>query len=176
MATLPFTIQKQPELNLCWAACGSSIYNYYDPGPLYTICDIANAQLGRTDCCTDLTICDKQGYLDQALTYTHNYRGAIAGIPDFGVIQQEIGNGLLIALRVLWHTNNQGHFIVIHGCHDDETIDVQDPWPTRTPGTIALTQLAYFYNDLGEITHTFFTKRATDPLVSNISINQILHK
>lgn len=157
--TLNFVIQKQSAKNLCWAACGASISKFYDPNSQYQQCVIANKVLNQTKCCIDITKCDKTAKLSEALQVTGNYKDRYSGIPTFDVIKNQIVNGHVIALRINWNDNNQGHFIVIHGFHDDGKIDVQDPWPESNPGTLSLTELALFYDGVGSITDYYLTKK-----------------
>jgi hypothetical protein len=159
--SLAFNIQKQSALHLCWAAVTSSVSKFYDQGSPYTQCDLANYALGMTDCCKDLNKCDSNWYLNRAMTYTMNLASSLQGMPSFDIIKNEITNNRLVCVRIEWR-NSAGHFVVIHGFHDNGDIDVQDPWPTKNPGRIPLTELQIFYQDLGSITHYYLTKPATD--------------
>ncbi|SKC45873.1 papain-like cysteine protease family protein [Ohtaekwangia koreensis] len=155
--TLTFTIQKQAALNLCWAAVASSVSKFYDPSSTFTQCKLANQAFKRDDCCTDLTKCDAPFSLDEPLKYTGNFVSMHGGAPSFDLIKQQITNGRLVCVRIEWRSGD-GHFVVIHGFHDNGTIDVQDPWPERNPGTITLLELELFYKDLGAITDYYLTK------------------
>jgi hypothetical protein len=157
--TLNFEMQKQPELNLCWAAVASSISKFYDTRSSYTVCDLANRALSRSTCCTDIRPCDMPWSLESALTITGNLRSTNSGMPSLDVIKNQITNNYVIALRVYWRSNDQGHFIVIHGFHDDGTVDVKDPWPTSNPGRVSLAELELFYQNYGQITHHYLTKK-----------------
>jgi hypothetical protein len=156
MATLNFRIQKQSALNLCWAAVTSSISKFYDNSSVYDQCILANNAFKRTDCCTDLSKCDMGWYIQLALTMTNNLRSTQAGVPDIDVIRQEIGNNRIIALTISW-SGGGFHDIAIYGVHDDDTVDVADPWPSKDPGTVSLTELALFYKDMGQITSYYLT-------------------
>jgi hypothetical protein len=161
--TLIFQMQKQPELNLCWAAVTASVSHFYKPTVSYSICQVAGMVVGNNKCCNDIKLCDMQKGLKEALTATNNFVEMKTGMPSLAVIRQEIGNDRVICLRIAWRGTNCGnqlcgHFIVIYGVGSDNKIDVADPWPTFNPGHLSIVDLAAFYRNTGQVTHYYTTK------------------
>jgi len=64
---LAFAMQAQTESNWCWAAASTSVSHYYWFLSTWTQCRVANAELGRGDCCASPAPgpCNVPWYLDR---------------------------------------------------------------------------------------------------------------
>jgi hypothetical protein len=83
---LKLTMQLQHQSNWCWAAVSTSVAHFYDPSSSWTQCEVANAQLGRTDCCgtSGSGACNVYGYLDKGLQEIGHFDHLQNGTITFG--------------------------------------------------------------------------------------------
>ncbi len=153
-ARLNFNIQQQTQTNWCWAALSASVGNYYRTGS-WTQCGVANAELGRSTCCSQPGPCNVYGYLDSALRTTGSYGGMREDRMQMPAIENQIGMGRPVGLRCAWYGGG-AHFLTIYGI-DGGYVLVADSifgYSTRVlnsfPGT---------YNGGGNWTHTYFTRK-----------------
>ncbi|WP_374138155.1 papain-like cysteine protease family protein [Sphingomonas sp.] len=154
---LSFSMQKQQKSNLCWAAVGASVGNYYWGTGSYTQCGIANICQNKSTCCNDLDGCNTDGVLDKALQAAKSFDSMAAGTASFAVLQRRVDIGQPVGTRVAWFTGG-AHFTMISGYNTDgNKIDVQDSW--YGPTTIAYAAYPAKYHDGGSWSHTYFTKK-----------------
>lgn len=169
---LSLTVDAQLQSNWCWAAVSKSLSFFYDQSSTWTQCKIADAVLGREDCCgsgASSTIrCNIPFYLDRALTTTSNFVALVAATGGqspitFEELKSEIANGRAIATRVGWHGGG-GHFQAITGwtvsASGDEYITVWDPIYLDTE--ILMAEFADKYQAGGRWTHAYLTATPMD--------------
>jgi hypothetical protein len=72
---LSFDMQMQTQSNWCWAATATSVSRFYWFLSTWTQCQVANAELERSDCCNSNVpgACNVPWFLDRALTRTNNF-------------------------------------------------------------------------------------------------------
>jgi hypothetical protein len=163
--TLTFIIQPQTETNWCWAAVSTSVSLFYDALSKWKQCGVAEAALGRRDCCTDPAAasdpnkCNCPWYLDKALTITGNLNRVESRSLTFSEVQAEIGAKKPIGCRVGWYGGG-GHFLVIRGWIVGETgiqyIELSDP--IYLNNQIPYADFASSYQFGGDWTHSYLTE------------------
>jgi hypothetical protein len=90
---LDFFMQPQQRRNWCWAATAVSVAAFYDPATAWTQCALANAELGRDDCCDDGERCDVPWYLDIALQRVGRLREWSASPATIEEVAAEVESG-----------------------------------------------------------------------------------
>lgn len=155
-----FFMQQQQQSNWCWAATGTSVGLFYQPGSGWTQCAVANGELGRNDCCGAGASgpCNVYGYLDQALTVVGHFDHWVGGIATTAQIENEVTFARPLGIRVAW-SGGGAHFLVIKGQYSAGGIDyvsVDDPIYGRSDVNYATLQTAY--KGSGTWTHTYYTK------------------
>jgi hypothetical protein len=111
---LAFSIQAQQRTNWCWAAVAVSVATYYDPATHWTQCLLANAELGRDDCCEDIPVCNVASYLDTALERVGHLREWETSPASFEGVVEEVDAGNPLCARIEW-PNGRGHFVALIG-------------------------------------------------------------
>lgn len=156
---LGFDMQMQTQSNWCWAATSTSVSHFYWFLSPWTQCKVANAELGRTDCC-DATVpsaCNVPWYLDRALMRTNNFV-SITGQVGFQQVRDEIDAGRPVGARIGWNGGG-GHFMVIYGYSlvaGMTYFDIDDPIYGKSHLTVS--DFSANYQGSGTWTHTYFTK------------------
>ncbi len=159
MAEIGFSMQHQQQSNWCWAATATSVALFYhDWG--WTQCQVANAELGRTDCCGAGASgpCNVYGFLDRALTVVGHFDRWVGGVASIAEIQTEVTSARPLGIRVAW-SGGGAHFLCIIGQYSDGGIDfvtVDDPIFDRSDVNYATLQTAY--QGTGAWTDTYYTK------------------
>lgn len=155
---LAFTIEPQEQSNWCWTACAASVSRFYDSASAWLQCQIVDAELGQSTCCSDggLPTCNQPWYFDRALERTGNYGGMQGGAAAQAVVQAEIAAKRVVGARVGWQGGG-GHFVVIAGCSSglDEQLEVHDPIYGRTE--ISRLDFERSYQGTGSWTDTYQT-------------------
>lgn len=156
---LPFNMQMQTQSNWCWAATATSVSRYFWRWSTWTQCRVANAELGRTDCCHNPvpSDCNVPWYLDRALTRTRNFV-SITGPVGFEQVRDEINAGRPVGARIGW-SGGGGHFMVIYGYSligGGEFFDIDDPIYGKSH--IPVSEFSSSYQGTGSWTHTYFMK------------------
>ncbi|TFF29737.1 cysteine peptidase family C39 domain-containing protein [Mucilaginibacter psychrotolerans] len=177
---LKFTMQSQLQTHWCWAANATSISLFYDPASGWTQCKVADGTLIRTDCCTapNPNPCDKDYYLDRALTTTGNFVPPIISAALIeNDIKAEIDSGRVIGVRIGWASYG-GHFVTVHGYNDTlGTFFVYVADPLYGKSFINLVNFTSSYQGSGSWTHTFYTKAPVSSMLKFTTINsQLLQK
>jgi peptidoglycan hydrolase-like protein with peptidoglycan-binding domain len=155
---LNLTMQAQQQSNWCWAAVSSSVSHFYDPASSWTQCKVANAQLGRTDCCGGGASgpCNVYGYLDLGLTEVGHFDHLQAGTTTFAVLQSEIIGSRPLGIRVAW-SGGGAHFVTAIGAEAGDLVLVGDPG-SGTNSLVDFATLQTDYSGSGTWTHSYFTK------------------
>jgi len=160
---LPFFMQHQEQTNWCWAAVSVSIANYFStPGPSggpWRQCDVANAELGQSTCCSNgsTSDCNQDWYLDRALTRVSHLAGPVTPAPEsFTYVQLEITAQRPVGVRIGWYGGG-GHFVAVTGYDDTngaQQVDIEDPW--YGPSTYDYGSFVSAYQSgAGQWTHTY---------------------
>jgi len=157
---LAFAMQAQTESNWCWAAASTSVSHYYWFLSTWTQCRVANAELGRGDCCASPAPgpCNVPWYLDRALTRTNNFV-SVTGTVAFSTIRTEIDAGRPVGARIGW-SGGGGHFVCIYGYSTFlglQYFDIDDPIYGKSH--LSVPDFSNNYQGSGNWTHTYFTKR-----------------
>jgi hypothetical protein len=155
-----FRVQPQTQGNWCWAAVSTSVSLFYSSGGPWTQCSVADAELGRIDCCGSGASgpCDIPWYLDRALTRVGCFAGLTASASPVATVQAEVAAVQVLCLRIGWYGGG-GHFMAIAGWFTGAGgvvyIEVEDP----ISGTIQLpyTTLVSSYQNAGRWTHSYLT-------------------
>jgi hypothetical protein len=155
---LTFTMQAQQQSNWCWAAVSTSISHFYDSTSSWTQCDVANTQLGRTDCCGAGAsgACNVYGYLDQGLQEVGHFDHLQNGTVTFQVLRNEIIASRPLGIRVAW-SGGGAHFIAAIGAEEGDLVLVGDPG-SGANSLVDYATLETSYNGSGAWTHSYFTK------------------
>lgn len=155
---LDLSVPHQLEDNWCWAATSDGVAHYYDSASTETQCAIANATLGRSDCCGSGAggACNTPYYLDQALTAVGHYDHHTGGAAAFQSVDDEIDAKRPLCVRIGW-SGGGGHFVAIGGYRElpQQYVHVEDPW--YGPSDIAYTTLATDYQGSGTWTDSYWT-------------------
>lgn len=172
-------MQSQIHTHWCWAANATSISLFYDAASGWTQCEVAKKTLNRTDCCVAASPnpCDRDYYLDKALTTTGNFVTPVLSIAlSENEIRAQIDAGNLIGVRIGWASYG-GHFVTIHGYNDSSGaffVYVADPLYGKS--FINLNNLSGSYQGTGSWTHTFYTKAPAGTMLKFTTINNQLLK
>lgn len=156
---LAFNMQAQTQSNWCWAATATSVSHFYWFWSTWTQCKVANAELGKSDCCSSPvpSPCNVPWYLDRALTRTRNFVSITGQVP-FQQVRDEIDAGRPVGARVGW-SGGGGHFMVIYGygfIAGEQYFYIDDPIYGKSQLTVA--DFSSNYQGSGTWTHTYFTK------------------
>jgi hypothetical protein len=160
---LCFTMQHQEQTQWCWSAVATSVAHYYNAASAWTQCSLVNAELGRTDCCTDpaSSACNQPWTLNTVLTRVGHLASVTGGTTSFADVRGEIDNGRPLGVRIGW-SGGGGHFNVI-SCYTwtrlirgGQSVQVEDPWY----GTSVWDYGAFCtsYQGTGVWTHSYRTK------------------
>ena len=155
---LIFTMQAQQQSNWCWAAVSTSVSHFYDSTSSWTQCEVANTQLGRTDCCGAGAsgACNVYGYLDQGLQEVGHFDHLQNGTVTFQVLRNEIVASRPLGIRVAW-SGGGAHFIAAIGAEEGDLVLVGDPG-SGANSLVDYATLETSYSGSGTWTHSYFTK------------------
>jgi hypothetical protein len=158
---LAFTMQPQQRTNWCWAATAVSIAAYYDPATPWTQCMLANAELGRDDCCHGAADCDVQWFLDDALDQLGRIRMWHDAPLSFEDVVRELDAGNPVCARIHW-PDGSGHFVTVIGYvkaggrFAEDVLLVADPELGREPWSYR--NFRNSYRDTGKWTDSYRCK------------------
>lgn len=159
----------QEQGHWCWAAVGMNIARFYDPLGTWSQCEIVNTALQRADCCSDpaasdFNLCNRDGYLEQALKITRCFASMTGHALAFADIQAELNQDRLIGCRVAW-TGGGAHFLTLKGWILGESgieyIVVSDP--IYRSARIEASQFASAYQGGADWTHSYRTRPEPAP-------------
>jgi hypothetical protein len=155
--------QDQQQTNWCWAGVSAAVAAFYDPATPWSQCAIANAELGRTDCCGvgASGACNVAWYLNQALTRVGHLAAFSGGTLTFGVVQSEINAGRPVCARIGW-SGGGGHFVALTCWYRNllsgsQIVRVDDPWPAYGRSTWVFATFSTAYQGSGSWTHSYRT-------------------
>lgn len=155
---LPFNIEMQIKSRWCWAATSKSVSTFYRAASIWSQCSVASAELSLACCNTPFpAACDRDWYLDRALTRTGNFV-SIANPVSWETVEQEINQGRVLGARIGWFGRG-GHFMVIHGTSviaEQQFLHIDDPISGKS--MLPYDQFLNNYEGNGRWTHTYFTQ------------------
>jgi hypothetical protein len=156
---LSFQMQAQQQTNWCWAAVSTSVSHYYDASSTWTQCEVANGELGRTDCCAGgaSTSCNVYGTLDTSLSRVGHLDHMASGAASFQSVDDEIDAGRPLGIRVAW-SGGGAHFLAIIGYLEDTVNYVAVDDPIYGKSDLTFDTLKTSYQGSGSWTHSYYTK------------------
>jgi hypothetical protein len=156
---LALSVPDQEQDNWCWAATSDGVAHFYDNSSTWTQCEIANSELGRSDCCGTGAggPCNVYGYLNTALTVVGHFDHMAQQVADFQTVDDEIDAGRPLGVRVAW-SGGGAHFLAIGGYRErpEQYVHVEDPW--YGPSDVSYATLESGYQGSGTWTHTYWTQ------------------
>lgn len=155
---LDFTMQHQQQTNWCWAAVATSVSLFYDPASTWTQCAVANAELGRDDCCGAGAggACNVYGFLGSSLTTVGHFDHSTGSTSTFAEVQTEIDGGRPLCARTAW-SGGGAHFLAIIGYRIlGDMLAVDDPWYGKSD--VSYATFGSSYQGSGSWTHSYFTR------------------
>jgi len=162
---LDFSMQLQNQTNWCWAAVAASVGAYFAAAGAMLQCDVANGELGRTDCCGGGAAgpCNVYGLLASALNRVGHLR--LWGYKKKATLAQ-IHSEIDALMPVCFRTASAGggaHFIAVigylpgsAGFAGSELVAVEDSWWGSSDLPYDQVMIGY---RMGICTDTFYTKR-----------------
>jgi hypothetical protein len=158
---LDFKMEKQEKDNWCWAATAKSVSHFYKHDSSWTQCRIAQQAFPDKHCpCAAPDSCDKQWYLEHALSTTSNF-SCYTDPLTFDAIENELEGGRVIGARTEWIDwgVRRGHFVVIYGCWrtaaGGKYLKIRDPFYVESESDIA--GFSTSYRTSGKWTHSYLT-------------------
>lgn len=108
---------------------------FYDPATPWTQCRIADAELGRDDCCGagGDGACNVRWFLNRALARVGHLDLWTSGSVTFSEVMQSIDAGDPLCARIGW-LHGGAHFVTLYGYgrgtnpEDPGVVSVGDPW------------------------------------------------
>ncbi|MBI3515605.1 MAG: hypothetical protein HY060_16335 [Proteobacteria bacterium] len=156
---LDFPLQHQQLINWCWAAIATSVAHYYQPHAPWTQCKVANAELGRRDCCSVAghRRCNVIGHLVQSLRIVHHLAQHRRAKSTFRQTERELFAGRPLAARVAWDGGG-AHYVTIVGYQPERRmLAIDDPYYGRSH--VPYGMFCRSYRDHGVWTDSYCTKR-----------------
>jgi hypothetical protein len=155
---LDFPLQHQHEICWCWAAVATSVAHYYKPHTKWTQCTVANAELGRPDCCGAGAghACNVIGDLVQTLRIVGHLARHRRIKATFGQAEREVLAGRPLGARVQW-LGGGGHYVTIVGfLPKRRMLAIDDPYFGRSH--LPYRTFCRSYLDHGAWTDSYYTK------------------
>ena len=161
---LPYAGHPQAQINWCWAAVATSVSHFYGLHH-WSQCAVANATLGRADCCgtgaADHQKCNRPYYLESALQTTGHLFDMNARALTFAEVEAEIDKGRPVGCRVGWR-DGTGHFLTLVGYYTGPSgrayVEIDDPFFSTSSS--AFDEFASLYQGGGDWTHSYLTEPA----------------
>ena len=159
---LCFTMQHQEQTQWCWSATATSVALYYNAASAWTQCTLVNAELGRSDCCTNPSSgdCNRPWTLSTALARVGHLASVFVTSTSFADVRGELDNGRPLGVRIGW-SGGGGHFNVI-GCYTWnallglQSVQIEDPWYGTSVWDYDTFRTAY--QGTGSWTHSYRTQ------------------
>jgi len=142
---ISFTMHHQENTYWCWAATSFSVNRFFNQNSTWTQCSIVNAELERTDCCTNgsSSNCNIPWRLEKALQRTGNFSLKLRGAGNIVIIRAEIDFNRPLCVRIGWKGGG-GHFIAVDGYNQGlNMVAVDDPWYGASDIDLGVLQTAY---------------------------------
>ena len=159
---LCFTMQHQEQTQWCWSATATSVALYYNAASTWTQCTLVNAELGRSDCCSNPSSadCNQPWTLSTVLTRVGHLASVTGSTTSFADLCTELDNGRPLGVRIGW-SGGGGHFNVV-GCYTAnplfglQSIQIEDPWYGTSVWDYDTFRTAY--QGTGSWTHSYKTQ------------------
>jgi hypothetical protein len=160
---LCFEMQHQQQTQWCWTATATSVAHYYNGASPWTQCSLVNAELGRSDCCTNPSSsnCNTPWTLNTVLTRVGHIASFTGSSTSFADLRTEIDNGRPLGVRIGW-SGGGGHFNIL-SCYTWHpllrllrSVQVEDPWYGTSVWDYDTFRTAY--QGSGSWTHSYKTK------------------
>jgi hypothetical protein len=163
-AALTFGMEQQLHPRWCWAAVAVSVARFYDAGTSWTQCRLADAELGRSDCCGagGGGPCNVSGFLHTSLGrlgHLDHWTGAATG---FSALRVEVDDGNPLCARIAWDGGG-AHFVAIFGYTEGGAppaavlVSVADPWYGNSD--VPYSVFRERYRGSGTWTHSYICQR-----------------
>jgi papain like cysteine protease AvrRpt2 len=160
-----FTMQAQCHPNWCWAAVTASVVAFFTPATSWVQCRVANADLGRTDCCNYPcnaprvpAAVNSQSMLGSALNRVSCLDWTASGAATRDLIAAELSAQRPVCARTEWQGGG-GHFAAIVGYDPaSDKLHIEDPFWGTSETDFATFCEAYSVNH-GRWTDTYVTVR-----------------
>jgi hypothetical protein len=154
-------VTPQSQRHWCWAACAEAISRFYAETSSWTQCTIADAVLGKGDCCQGSRDCDRPRCVYEALEQTRNLAWRRDGACSRSEVLSELRAGRPLVLRIQWGSKPRGHFVILDGYRPPGIFLVRDPAGARRL-ELSWRRLKHRYDGLGWWTHTYTTQADAD--------------
>lgn len=128
-----FFMQPQEQTLWCWDAATVSVAAYYDPATAWTQCSLANAELGRNDCCVpagQVSPCNQGRWPDTALQRIRRLNQRLDNALTSAQIGAEMAKSSPVVVNIAWQGGG-GHIAAVRGRSlfaGVEHVSVADPW------------------------------------------------
>ena len=163
-AHLAFETEPQLRQNWCWAAVAVSVARFYDEATPWTQCRMADAELGRSDCCVEgaSSACNVPGSLHTSLARTGHLDHWTAASVTFPGVSAEVHLGNPLGARIAWEEGG-AHFVAIFGYTDGDGstaagfVSVGDPWYGNSD--VSYPEFCKRYRGSGTWTHSYICQR-----------------
>lgn len=112
------TVPDQQESQWCWCAIALGVHRFYEPAFNASQCEVAAIILQRDDACADPknSAIDTPLGLGESLGRLGNFRGPrVDAALSFDEVRAEIDRGAPVGVRIQWHGEDVGHFVLITG-------------------------------------------------------------
>lgn len=161
MPQLDFGMQQQQQDNWCWAAVAASVSMYWRSTRVWGQCDIVNAELPQTVCCSqgDSLVCNVPAKLSDALSVVQHLNTFMIGSISYDNVCAELDSNRPLCLRIV--TGGLGHFVAITGYVDgdaDQRLVIDDPGHGRGRVEVPYETVLQEYYGSGVWTHTYFVQ------------------
>jgi hypothetical protein len=163
-------VSLQSQTQWCWAAVSASVARFYDSTSTWTQCNIVNAELGLTTCCSNgsTASCNTPWYLDRSLTRVGCLDSVVNGVLSFTDIRAAIQNGRPPCARQGW-SGGGGHVVAVV-CYfaaskssvssarrtNGPNVRISDPFSGNV--TLPYTTFVSGYQGAGTWTHSYRTR------------------
>lgn len=163
------TVEHQQQTQWCWAAVSNSVSHFYNAGSTWSQCTIVNAELGRTNCCTNgsSSACNQSWYLDRALRRVGCLLSWASGTLSFATLRSLLGASRPPCARQGW-SGGGGHFMAVVCVFEGlvgalsgagstaRRVKISDPW--YGDSIVDYTTFVSGYQGSGSWTHSYRTQ------------------
>jgi hypothetical protein len=156
---LNFVMQRQQQTQWCWAATSASVAAYYNARTTWMQCDVANAELGFSDCCGvgGSGHGNVPWWLDRALRRVAHFASWQSGSVAFGNVRGQIDANNPVCIRIGW-SGGGGHFIAIDGYLTGSTQFIAVDDPIYGASDVNVATMSGTYQGSGSWTDTYYVR------------------
>jgi hypothetical protein len=128
-----FVMQHQEQTYWCWDAATVSVAAFYDPATTWTQCKLANAELGRNDCCVgagQVSPCNQGRWPDTALQRIGHLNQRLNSALTSVQLGAELAKSAPVVANIAW-AGGGGHIVALRGrslVGGVQHVSVADPW------------------------------------------------